>query len=93
MEEAFMVYMDDNPLAFTEDGRVAVLDAIRMVLDSDSAFAVWEKMKEEHPEILHHCQDRAFREHGTISVIDKEGWEKIWMILPEYFLYAAQAAA
>ena len=59
MEEAFTVYMDENPLAFTEDGRVAVLDAIRMVLDSDSAPVVWEKMKEEHPEILRHCQDRA----------------------------------
>lgn len=92
MEEAFWVYMDENPVAFTEDGRVAVLDAIRMVLDSDNAPVVWEKMKEEHPEILHHCKDHAFREQGTVSVIDKEGWEKIWMMLPEYFLFAVQAA-
>ena len=47
-------------------------------------------MKKEHPEILHHCEDHTFREQGTVSVIDKEGWEKIWMLLPEYFSDAAQ---
>jgi hypothetical protein len=89
MEEAFVVYLDEDPVTFTDDGRVSVLDAIRMVLDSSSAPAVWEKMKKEHPDILHHCQDRAFEEQGTVSVIDKEGWEKIWMILPEYFFDSA----
>jgi hypothetical protein len=84
MEEAFVVYMDDDPVTFTEDGRVSVLDAIRMVLDSGSAPDLWEKIKVEHPDILNHCEEHAFREQGTVSVIDKEGWEKIWMILPEY---------
>ena len=89
MEEAFLVYMDESPVAFTEDGRVSVLDAIRMVLDSGSAPVLWEKMKKEHPEILHHCEDHTFREQGTVSVIDKEGWEKIWTLLPEYFFETA----
>jgi hypothetical protein len=84
MEEAFVVYMDDDPVAFTEDGRVSVLDAIRMVMNSESAAAVWEKLKREHPDILDHCEDFSFRDQGLVSVIDKDGWEKIWMLLPEY---------
>ena len=84
MEEAFIVYMDEDPVTFTEDGRVSVLDAIRMVLDSGSALDLWEKMKLEHPDILDHCEDFPFREQGTVPVIDKDGWEKIWMLLPEY---------
>jgi hypothetical protein len=84
MEKAIVVYMDEDPLIFTEDGRVSVLDAIRLVLDSGSASALWERMKSENPDILNHCEEYAFREEGTVSVIDKEGWEKIWMLLPEY---------
>jgi hypothetical protein len=91
MDEAFVVYMDEDAVAFTEDGRVSVIDAIRLVLDSGSAPAVWEKMKKEHPEILPHCKDHAFRAQGTVMVIDKEGWEKIWMLLPEYFFDTASA--
>jgi hypothetical protein len=85
MEEAIVVYMDDDPITFTQDGRVSVLDAIRMVMNSEGAQAVWERLKREHPDILDHCEDFFFREQGTVSVIDKDGWEKIWMLLPEYF--------
>ena len=84
MEEAFVVYMDEDPVTFTEDGRVSVIDAIRMVLDLGNAPDLWERMKTEHPGILDHCEDFPFREQGTVPVIDKEGWEKIWMLLPEY---------
>jgi len=91
MEDAFVVYMDEDSLAFTEDGRVSVLDAIGMVLDSGSAIGVWEKMKQDHPEVLDHCQEHAFREQGMVSVTDKEGWEKIWMFLSDYFFEASPA--
>jgi hypothetical protein len=37
MEEAFVVYMDEDPVIFTQDGRVSVVDAIRMVLDTGTA--------------------------------------------------------
>lgn len=84
MEEAILVYMDNDPVAFTQDGRVSVLDAIRMVVNSENAQTVWEKLKKEHPDIVDHCEDFSFREQGTVSVIDKDGWEKIWMLLPEY---------
>jgi len=86
MEETFVVYMDEDPLTFTEDGRVSVLDAIRMVLDSGSVLDLWERMKSEHPDLLDHCENFPFREQGTVAVIDKDGWEKIWMLLPEYLL-------
>jgi hypothetical protein len=91
MEDAFVVYMDEDSVAFTEDGRVSVLDAIGMVIDSGSATVIWEQMKKDHPDILDHCQEHAFREQGTVSVIDKEGWEKIWIILSQYFFDASPA--
>jgi len=84
MEEAFVVYMDEDPVIFTQDGRVSVVDAIRMVLDTGTAPDLWARMKAEHPDILDHCEEFAFREQGTVSVIDQLGWEKIWMLLPEY---------
>jgi hypothetical protein len=92
MEEALVIYMDEEPVAFTEDGRVSVLDAIRMVLDSGSAADLWERMKIEHPDILNHCEECAFRDQGRVSVIDKEGWEKIWMLLPHYLFDRTLAA-
>jgi hypothetical protein len=84
MEEAIVVYMDEAPVTFTQDGRVSVLDAIRMVMDSGNAGPVWEKIKTDHPDILAHCEHYSFREQGTVSVIDKDGWDRIWMLLPEY---------
>jgi hypothetical protein len=84
MEEAFVVYMDEDPVIFTEDGRVSVVDAIRMVLDSGSAPGVWERMQTDHPDLMAHCEDYSFRDQGTVPVIDKQGWEKIWLLLPQY---------
>lgn len=91
MEEALVIYMDEDPVVFTEDGRVSVLDAIRMVLGSGRAPDLWERMKEEHPDILNHCKTHAFKEEGTLCVIDKEGWEKLWMLLPGYLFDATPA--
>jgi hypothetical protein len=85
MEDAFIVYMDEDPLSFTNDGSVSVLDAIGMLMDTGSAAAVWERMKTEHPEVLDHCREHAFEDQGTVTVTSKDGWEIIWMILAGYF--------
>jgi hypothetical protein len=91
MEEAIAVFMDEDCLNFTEDGRVSVVDALSLVLDSDSAPDLWEKMKAEHPDILAHCEERIFRDQGAVFVIDKEGWEKIWMLLSKHLFSMALA--
>ena len=64
MKEAFVVYMDEDPVIFTEDGRVAVVDAIRMVLDSGSAPGVWDRMKTDHPDLMAHCEEYFFKGPG-----------------------------
>jgi hypothetical protein len=92
MEKAIVVYLNEDPVIFTEDGRVSVLDAIRLVLEVGSPYTVWERLKSENPDILDHCEEYAFKEEGKVPVIDKEGWEKIWMLLPGYLLDMPAAA-
>jgi hypothetical protein len=31
-----------------------------------------------------HCEDYLFQIEGPISVVNSEGWETIWMLLPNY---------
>ena len=84
MERAVIVDLDDIPLRFTPDGKVSVVDAIRAVSASDCPTALWEKLKVVHPEILMHCEDYSFQGEGPITVIDSKGWEKVWLLLPDY---------
>jgi hypothetical protein len=63
---------------------VSVIDAITAVAGSDESPAIWENIKSDHPQILEHCQRHAFQGSQSIAVIDSEGWEKIWEVLPDY---------
>ncbi|RPI79549.1 MAG: hypothetical protein EHM45_02510 [Desulfobacteraceae bacterium] len=84
MEQTTTIHFDDEPVRFTPDGKVAVLDAIRMLYCVEESQTIWERMKTEYPDILNHCEDYSFNSEGAAAVIDKEGWNKIWTILPQY---------
>ena len=84
MEGPVILDLDDIPLRFTPEGKVSVVDAIRAVSNSDSSHTIWEHLKETHPEILSHCEDYSFQGKGTVAVIDSKGWEKVWLLLPDY---------
>lgn len=84
MEQALIVNLDSVPLRFTPDGKVSVIDAIRAVSSSDSPYYIWENLKAEHPEILIYCKDYSFQGEGPVPVIDSKGWERVWMLLPDY---------
>ena len=84
MGRPVIVELDDIPLMFTPEGKVSVVDAIKAVSNSDSSHAIWEKLKEAHPEILSHCEDYSFQGKGSVAVIDSKGWEKVWLLLPDY---------
>jgi hypothetical protein len=84
MEKPLMLHLDDKPLRFTPDGKVSVVDAIGATTLSNRAHAIWEGLKEKHPEILPYCEDYSFQENDLISVVNSEGWEIIMMLLPYY---------
>lgn len=87
MEQALIVNLDSVALRFTPDGGVSVIDAIRAVSGSNHPSSIWENLKAEHPEILPYCEDYSFQEAGPVPVIDSKGWERVWMVLPDYLSY------
>jgi len=84
MEQALIVNLNSVALRFTPDGRVAVVDAIQAVSNSDSPYSIWENLKAEHPEILIYCEDYSFQGESPVSVINSKGWERVWILLPDY---------
>jgi hypothetical protein len=84
MERPVIVDLDDMSMRFTPDGRVSVVDAIRAVGNVHFPTGIWEHLKEEHPEILTYCEDYIFEEEAPVAVINSEGWEKVWLLLPDY---------
>ena len=85
MEAAFRITLDNDPIMFTQDGRVSVIDAIRAVSSSNHPCVIWEDLKNRYPEILDHCEDHSFTE-GPAPVVDSEGWDKLWNVLFDYLL-------
>ena len=86
MEEVTTVHLDDNPVRFTPDGRIAVIDAIGALSNSDQPDAIWKEMKAGNPELLEKCEEYAFEEGDRHPVAGTEGWERILLLLPSYLL-------
>jgi len=84
MEEALTVSLGDDPVRFTRDGRVSVIDAIQAVSCSSRADTIWRSLKSDHPDILTYCEDYPLGKGELLTVTGTEGWEKIWMLLPLY---------
>jgi len=84
VEQALIVNLDSVPLRFTPDGKVSVVDAIRAVSNSKCPFSIWENLKVEHPEILLYCEDYSFQGESPTPVVNSKGWERVWMLLPDY---------
>ncbi len=84
MEQALTVHFDDDPVRFTPEGKVSVLDAIRALTQSCHPGHVWKSLKEEHPEILDHCENYRFQKGQWLPVMDKEGLEMLWVLLIDY---------
>jgi hypothetical protein len=81
MEEHFTVHLDDMPVRFTPDGKVAIIDAIEATMQSNHARAIWDGLKAEHPEILAYCEDYPFHGKTSVPVVDSAGWEMIMTLL------------
>jgi len=89
MEQAVIVNLDDDPIRFTPDGKMSILDAIQALGEPDKPQVVWKSLKAEHPEVLAYCEEYDFEEGDTLPVTGSEGWDKILLLLPDYLLYQA----
>ena len=61
MGQAMVFTLNNQSVRFTPDGKVSVVDAIRIVTNSNSPGAIWDTIKAEHPEVLMHCEDYSFK--------------------------------
>ena len=84
MQQSVVLNLGSEPLRFTPDGRVSVLDAIRAMCNSGCPQSIWEDIKTKHPKILMHCDEYSFHGKTPDPVVNTEGWEKIWMLLIDY---------
>ena len=78
--------LDNNPIRFTPDGKVSVIDAIQAVSNSNRARPIWESLKREHPDILLHCEDYSFQREAPTPVVTSDGWERVFILLPDHLL-------
>jgi hypothetical protein len=93
MEKMLTVSLEEGAVRFTPDGRMSVLDAIRTLTLSERPEQIWKDLKEKHPELLDHCEDRHDLAEGLLTVVDGEGWEMMWVFLITYILEPRENAA
>jgi hypothetical protein len=89
MEEAVIFNLDEDPVRFTPDGKVSILDAIQALGEPEKPHYVWKSLKAEHPEVLAYCEEYDFEEGASLPVTGSDGWDKILTLLPYYLLYSA----
>jgi hypothetical protein len=84
VEENLVVHFDGEPVRFTPDGRVSVLDAIGVLVQSECPDHLWDDVKRKHPEITRYCASYAFQSGEPLPVIDNQGWNALWTVLMDY---------
>jgi len=84
MEPEYNFELDGITISSTADGKIAVMDAIYAVTGLDCPRIVWERLIADHPELLDYCEAHPFSEGKERLVVGVEGWEQIFILLPEY---------
>jgi hypothetical protein len=84
MEQNLVVSFDGDPVRFTPDGRVSVLDAIGSLTHSESPGSLWDDVKKKYPEIGSYCGSYSFQKGHSLPVVDREGWDMLLTVLVDY---------
>ena len=84
MEQKLVVNFDGDPVRFTPDGKVSVLDAIEALTHSVCPGSLWNDVKKKHPEIMRYCGSYSFQKGRSLPVVDSEGWDMLWAVLVDY---------
>jgi len=86
MDETVTLKMDGESIRFTEDGKIAVLDAIAVLTSDECPACILEKLKQQNPNL------EAFLETFTlggepVAVADSQNWEIIEILLLRYLIF------
>jgi len=84
VEKPIKVNMGKKTVRFTPGGKLFVEDAIRLMSPEAESRDIWERMTNDHPDILDYCEDYHTREENTLTIIDSEGLDRIISLLSEY---------
>ena len=84
VEQSLVVHFGGDPVRFTSDGKVSVLDAIGALVNSECPGYLWDEIKKKHPEIMSYCGSYSFQNGHYLPVVDNEGWNMLWTILMDY---------
>jgi hypothetical protein len=91
--ESIQLELDQHPIRFTPDGKIAVMDAIKAMSEVSNSKRIWNKLAQSHPEILSLCDTYHFTSAGPTPVADWEGWETIQGHLFDYIVEEGLSAA
>ena len=89
MEPNLVVHFDGDPVRFTPDGRLSVLDAIEALVHSECPASLWDDVKREHPEISSYCGTYSFQDGQSLPVVNNEGWSILSIVLLGYLFDSA----
>ena len=84
MEQSLVVLFDGDPVRFTPDGKVSVLDAIGALVNSECPGYLWDDVKKKHTEIMSYCGSYSFQNGQFLPVVDNEGWNMLRTVLMDY---------
>jgi hypothetical protein len=84
MEQNPVVNFDGDPVRFTPDGKVSVLDAIEALTHTKCPGSLWEDVKKRYPEIVSHCGSYSFQKGHFSPVLDSEGCDMLWTVLVDH---------
>ena len=85
MHQSLKLFPDDEPIRFTPEGRLFILDAIAAVVQTDTPESLWRKIKTRKPEINQHYHISDKDGDGE-PVCDSHGWEAIQDMLFDYMI-------
>ncbi len=85
--------LDQNLIRFTPEGKIAVIDAICALSDTQDADALWGSLLDDHPGLLQSCETYQFKAAAPTPVADREGWAEIEAVLFDYLVNESLMAA
>ena len=85
MDKMITLEMDGESIRFTEDGKMAVIDAISVLSSDESPACILEKLKQKNPKLETDLETLTYKGE-SVAVADSQSWEIIQTLLLEYLI-------
>ena len=92
INDFYKLDLDGDPVRFTPDGKIAIIDAIKALSGRQDAERIWALIKEKHLELNTICERYCFQENQIEVIVGGENWEKIEDALTAFILDSCQVA-